>query len=373
MRLIVHEGDKASTAFWDAIEEVAADGSLSIVVPYFNPDILLRLIEGKEWRLITDCNECFNALTDRSKQRLIEFCKNNHNQIHHKDLLHAKVFIGKEKALLGSANLTDLGFGRRAEAAVLFEGDIVIELREWYSNLWNESEEIPIDAKRITKIKERSVSERTTSEPLFSKNNHRTQTKLHQRSKKKATKTPTTEAEHRKRLLAAIRRSPSKEWIEGYFDLMKRAIEIANLDQYPERFVTSCTKGLSINLTINRGFSLTANHQHINSIGFILPEDIDPDSYESMTKKHYNKEPFKLITKSKGSDPYIYVSFVMDYNDINLISNELLAKWETIVKAQPQMGYSPLPNVKAVHNPLVYRAAVDLDYRKQLLDEAFGD
>lgn len=79
-----------------------------------------------------------------------------------------------------------------------------------------------------------------------------------------------------------------------------------------------------------------------------------------------------MITNKKGNDPYRDVSFIIDNNDIRLLPAELLDQWERIVKEQPHMGYAPLPNVKRVHNPLVYRAAVDLDFRKQLLDEAFG-
>jgi phosphatidylserine/phosphatidylglycerophosphate/cardiolipin synthase-like enzyme len=229
MRLIVHEGNGASSAFKDAIEEVAEEGSLSIAVPYFNLDILLPLINDKEWRLITDGNECFKNLNNKAKVALIEFWNSNLNFIRHKHFLHAKVIIGKAKALLGSANYTHLGLGKRDEAAVLLEGDIVNELQKWYTRLWSESNKTFLDAKRTLMIKNILNSKPTTSEAIFLKNNYRAQTKLLHRSKKKAQKAPTTEAEYLEKLLKVLRISPSRDWIDGYLDLMRIALLKINL------------------------------------------------------------------------------------------------------------------------------------------------
>lgn len=373
LELLAHSPNVEESVFEQALMKIADEGWLDIACPYLDPGYLEELTVGIDWRLITDGDECLGALGARGRVALLRFIEANNERIRHKSLLHAKVFIGESKALVGSANLTSNGFLKRDEVGLLVEGPLVGELRAWYDALWSKSIRFTLDEASKRKVKEKRERSSVKEGRVLPDNASR---KGYLKSVIKGRRTkeanPTMEGDHRERLLAAIRRAPSREWIDGYFDLLKRAIEVAQLARYPERFVTSCTKRLSINLTINRGFALTANQDHINSIGFILPEHVDPDSFDGLAKKHYSGDNFKMVTNNRGDDPYKYITFVMDNNDIKLIPAELLDMWERIVREQPHMGYAPLPRVKAVHNPLVYQAAVDLDFRKQLLDEAFG-
>lgn len=373
IELLAHSADAEESVFERALVRMIGEGRLDIACPYLDPDYLERLTVGVDWRLITDGDESLGTLTGDVRRRLLAFFEGHPKRVRHKSLLHAKVFIGESKALVGSSNLTSNGLLKRDEVGVLVEGPLVTELRGWFDALWSKSIPFTLDEASKRKVKEkRERSSAKEGRVLPDNATRKGYLKSVIKGRRQSEIDHVLNEDHRERLLTAVRRSPSREWIDGYFDLLQRAIEVAQLAKYPERFVTSCTRGLSVNLTINRGFALTANQEHINSIGFILPVDIDLNKYNSLTIRHYSENGFKMITNNKGNDPYRYVSFIIDNNDIRLLPAKLLDQWERIVKEQPHMGYAPLPNVKRVHNPLVYRAAVDFDFRKQLLDEAFG-
>ncbi|MBD3372725.1 MAG: hypothetical protein GF403_08425 [Candidatus Coatesbacteria bacterium] len=90
-----------------------------------------------------------------------------------------------------------------------------------------------------------------------------------------------------------------------------------------------------------------------------------------MTRKtKYNPDdPFKPVGKGESLDntPYFFAFTAEVLTDI---SQELLDVWQLeVVRNVSIRNASPY---KDHHNPLAYQAAIDHDFRKQLLDEAFG-
>jgi hypothetical protein len=124
-----------------AIIEIATGKEVRIACPFLGVKYLRRVIDrAASWRMLTDVEAWLASQTAASRAQVVDFILAYREQIHHCADLHAKVVIGGDRALVGSANLTIKGIRRRIEMGVrLDDCEQVVELSEWFDRLWGET------------------------------------------------------------------------------------------------------------------------------------------------------------------------------------------------------------------------------------------
>ncbi|MBX3184760.1 MAG: hypothetical protein KF915_19210, partial [Polyangiaceae bacterium] len=124
--------DESSEALGSAVGRVIAEsGAIAIASPYLSIEVLLPLVEGRTFRLVTDQYACFES---GGNERLFGFFREHLSCIRSVRGLHAKVVLGEQAALFGSANLTMNGLCHRFEVAGVVRGDHLEELRKWFES-----------------------------------------------------------------------------------------------------------------------------------------------------------------------------------------------------------------------------------------------
>ena len=124
--------------FDQAALRVCNSGIVGLVSPYIGLDYLRRIIGVSEnWRLISDIEAWLSSLSMRARPRAWRFIRENLSHIRHCPSIHAKVIIGQNSAMLGSANLTSAGILGRTEMGILIDNlEMVAELTRWFDTLW---------------------------------------------------------------------------------------------------------------------------------------------------------------------------------------------------------------------------------------------
>lgn len=127
--------DGKDNAFDSALESVVGvSDTVEVVSPYLSIDVLMPLVNGRRFRLVTDQHACFESGFD---PELFKFIDENIDCVRTISGLHAKVVIGSESGLFGSANLTTTGLTKRLEMASVVRGRHLDELRKWFEALWS--------------------------------------------------------------------------------------------------------------------------------------------------------------------------------------------------------------------------------------------
>lgn len=139
--LIYHDpSDRTGISPFDkAIHRIVEGSEVLIACPYIGLDYLNGIIEkAKDWLLLTDIGEWLSIHDREGQKRIHEFLIDQRGQVRHVPDLHAKVVLGDDQALVGSANLTAKGLTGRSEMAVLLdEKDTIDEITEWFETLWS--------------------------------------------------------------------------------------------------------------------------------------------------------------------------------------------------------------------------------------------
>lgn len=139
-KLIYHQpgGSQKTSPFDDAILKVAEQGDIKIVSPYIGIGYLQRILDTSgEWTLISDIEAWLSSLSVRARLGAWSFIRENLDRIHHFPAIHAKTVIGRELALIGSANLTNTGILARTEMGVLIDDQSMVkELHAWFDEMW---------------------------------------------------------------------------------------------------------------------------------------------------------------------------------------------------------------------------------------------
>ncbi|MBZ0121554.1 MAG: hypothetical protein K8H88_31450 [Sandaracinaceae bacterium] len=119
-----------------ALRKVAEGGSLDLVCPYLSLEVLKEHIATTNWRLLTDLHAWMDSY-DAQAVKIADFVERHPLRIRDCRDLHAKVAIGRERALAGSANFTRSGLEANHELSVVLEDRSALdELRAWFDALW---------------------------------------------------------------------------------------------------------------------------------------------------------------------------------------------------------------------------------------------
>ncbi|MEY3220566.1 MAG: hypothetical protein RIT27_1923 [Pseudomonadota bacterium] len=359
-KLIYHQLNEDISPFDKTIGSIAENNEISITCPYLSLNYLQEHIINlaNSWRLITDVAEWLKSNNKTEQLKIRNFINQNIQSIHHCKDLHAKVLINNEKALIGSANFTQKGIKNRVEMSVTIEEQTLIqELQNWFEQLWLEtaSPEI-LEIDEFIDQLPTEIEYNKTLKLIIKSRSKPINAKLTVKTKKE------NKIEIHQRLVEQVKLFETRQQCEEYLDLMKMVIEISGLAIDDPRMVTSIPK--SNFKKTKRILPLTINYRYILCPHNLLPVLIY--GYEDYLKQQLNNEIIFRFDSLRNEKEHPPLGILFD--NTNTIYKEI----ENIKKAiQKEVFRAKRSPFYGHHEPLVYQAATDLVYRKDLLNEAF--
>ena len=363
-----------------AITEMIEGQALQVACPYVGLQYLQRIAKhARSWQLVTDVEELLSSQAGRSRAGMADFLLQNLERLRHCRDLHAKVILAGDRALVGSANLTEKGITGRIEMAVLLvDCEQVAELGRWFGALWEQTS--PVTAADLRSCLASMPQPHPASEAgVLPCKFPRVAARL------RALGAPAGGRATEVRLLERMKQAPSREWMDKYFEMVRELLVATGLTNDDPRLVLTIPKGKGLPVTINRRYVLTAfrlEHGHHEKrwllpdysappgeavVEMILPAsmaDIIPQLPKAIRLSAFDP----AFAGETAENTPLWVSFGVT-SPFSFLP-EILDGWrETIVTERDHGRASPY---RDHHEPLVYQAVTDLAYRRQLLDEAFS-
>jgi hypothetical protein len=365
--------------FDTAIMDMADGQEVDIACPYLSLSYLGRITKrSKGWRLLTDVQEWLTSHSKESRGRIVNFVLKNQKRVRHCKDLHAKVLIAGARAMAGSANFTDRGITGRVEVSVLFENcEQVEELRAWFDLLWSRTALVSEAELRscVATLPSPLASAGITPLPCVFPG---------VRSQLRDLGLSAGSADAEERLIERLRLAPDRQWAECYLNLAREVVEIAQLGNDDPRLVMSLPQSKCLPITINHRYVLTAFHidegQHEkrwviadyrNPPGHAVLELILPGSMKDRIDelpgviRHSSFDPAFAGETAENVPRFVSFSAASRFH----LPPEVLEGWQEAFLAESDHGR--VSNVRKYHEPVVYRAVTDLQYRRGLLDRAF--
>ncbi|NQV24908.1 MAG: hypothetical protein HQ518_11125 [Rhodopirellula sp.] len=366
-RLIYHTPQSMQggvSPFDDAIINMVSDEDVRITCPYIGLEYLQRLTDKtREWWLITDIEELLKLQPRTQREAFADFIDLNFERVRHCQGLHAKVLIAGRQALVGSANMTKKGITRRVEMSVQFtECEQVSELELWFDDLWEQI--VPFEPPFIRDfIDSLPIIEDSKVTTRLPKSFVGVWSRL-------SGKQPTSIAAEASDLIERLRMAPSREWANWWLGLAGKLIEVTELGPDDPRLSMSLPKDGSIAVTIIRRYVLAASLPISSTSGFGL---ILPVSMRQRIERMPNVMSFFCFRPGHSgetqSNAPLFVSFSSDKP--SQLQKDIIEGWEEA--AITECSHGRRSSFRKYHQPIVYRAATDDEFRLQLLDEAFPD
>lgn len=361
VELVYHDFDDASSGspFEETLARLSDDASLDIACPYLGRDILQSLTDRTgTWRLVTDVQEWFRSRPRECRKDTLEFLRSNPESIRDCRDLHAKVLVGNDAGIVGSANVTYSGLARNPEMAVLFEDmSEVDELGTWFDELWERTQPTDVKDLRTFLTESEPVERKQRSSPSMADTGPSIDATL------EVLEEPAIEvdgADHRQ-LVETVGQAPSREWMDAYLDWISDVIECTGLDESDERIATTVPSSSSrLPVNVNHRYVLAAFPKE-QRIGMILP----PDSSAVDELSEFISD-FGSFSTNSDEDPY-WFQFPGDPRDF--ITDDIMQDWREIVREESTRGSRS--EYRHHHNPAAYKVAVDEQYRETVLDTAF--
>jgi hypothetical protein len=171
--------------------------------------------------------------------------------------------------------------------------------------------------------------------------------------------------ENHEKLAETVSRAPSRRWIESYFELVEDIISETGLRSDDPRLVMSLPGKGTLPITVNNRYALVAFRGGESSTEFILTGNqggVNPYLNQSDRKGRFNA----IYDEDESKRPW-FVRFEGDPQDA--VDDEFRRFWLTAVNTEmKRIDKSPY---RRYHEPAVYKAAEDSEYREQVLDESF--
>jgi len=389
VRLIYHDPSDRNgvSPFDEVIRDITEDEDVLLTCPYIEPDYLREITEKTEnWRLLTDVQAWLSIHARAKREEIHEFLIQNNESVRHVTDLHAKVIISDDCALIGSANFTRKGLTGRTEMSVVIdEQDQVDELKEWYERVWSIYQ--PPDTDKIEEYIHATSSKpspaRTSSDVSLSSEVAQGTASLSTTEEDSRETEP--EPESHTKLVQRASKAPSPEWIDSYFDLLDDLISATGLSNDDPRLVVSLPQDGRIPVSINNRYVLVAmrragsagrgeyrdsytelveEHTERATVGFILGADAESE-YIDRADYYF---PFYSFSDEKETDTPHYVEYIGAPN--RMTSREFKRAW--IKAACREIDRAEASPYKKYHEPVVYEAARNPEYRRHVLEEAFG-
>ncbi|RDZ52967.1 hypothetical protein C5C07_14555 [Haloferax sp. Atlit-4N] len=372
-RLIYHseEGyDRGKSPFDRDIRETADSEEVRIVCPYIGPAYVKSILSDvDEWQIITDVVAWVGTFHGDSRDEIKEFIEEHQDRIHHFRHIHAKVVLSDDSAVLGSANLTEKGVTGRTEMGVRFsEEEKIKELSEWFTRLWSESDPVDLD----------ELDELVRTSPSASSTYSRSTTSLTSDAPRvnasfvEDTEPPTAESidvdeEGHRALVKRVQLAPSRKWANSFFDLLSDLIAATGLSEDDAELVTAIPQKKRISISINRRMVLGAFFTGEAKTGFIIGEET-----ESLDELIEKADGYLDFSANAGEDEEKTPHWVeYEGEPERMVTPTFRRKWMKAAIREIERASGSIHQDS--HQPLVYQAAVDENYRNQVLNQAFSD
>ena len=179
-------------------------------------------------------------------------------------------------------------------------------------------------------------------------------------------------------IVKRIKYAPSREWINSYFELVKRVIEITGLDNDDPRLVMSLSpdiQGWHFPVTINYRYVIAwrkkkENEQTKFYVGLIftaIAREI-PQLKDNQDLGKWNQ--FRNLSGEYSEPPY----FLRFGNFPALLhwletSEQIYQSWSKALLAEVKRAKSS--PFRKFHEPLVYKMAVDVNFRAKIFDMVY--
>jgi hypothetical protein len=372
-RLIYHseEGyDRGKSPFDRAIRETADSEAVRIVCPYIGPAYVKSILRDvDEWRIITDVVAWVGTFNGDSREEIREFIAENQDRIHHFRHIHAKVVLSDDSAVLGSANLTEKGVIGRTEMGVRFsEEEKIAELREWFARIWSESD--PVELEELDELVRTSPSASSTysrSTASLTSDAPRVNASFVEDTEPPTAKSIDVDEEGHRALVKRVQLAPSREWANSFFGLMSDLIAATGLPEDDPRLVTGIAQDDRITLSINTRMAIGAFFSGEPKVGFIIGNDAK--NIDELIEKSEYHMPFNAQSGEEEEETPHWMEY--DGEPERMVNPTFRREWMKTSIREIERASGSIH--QGSHQPLVHQAAVDENYRNQVLNQAFSD
>lgn len=362
VRLVHHTAesiDGGVSPFATELSTIVQGGKVDIACPYISVNYIEGLLARcPSWRILTDAEEFISTSRDLAVAFLVE----HRNNVRHLRDLHAKVVIGINSVLVGSANLTEKGLAGRDEMGVLFENDQKLhELRAWFDELWGQAEEIVAgDLARFVATLP-GPTKQPPPDQRIPCSARRVRASMPALTKVGAPRDPDGST----RLVEKLRQAPSRMWAAHYLDLVRTLLVALELEESDTRLVMSTPSGPELAVTLCQRYVLSAFRKRQTALSMMLPKE--PSVLDGFRVVRWGNgfRPRKHEGAERG--PYFPTFEVLDPGGL---PERLTTTWLDLARRELGRGrYSSYRDRH--HRPDFYRVAMDNDFRREILDEAF--
>mgnify|MGYP000613314256 CR=1 FL=1 len=367
--LIYHDPtDRTGQSPFDTAIREIIDGEALIACPYIAPDYLEDITDqAANWSLLTDVGEWLSIHGRSSREAIQNFLIDHRDQVRHVNNLHAKVVLGNDRALIGSANFTTKGLTGRTEMSVLLdEQETIDELTDWFETVWMVYDPPEIDRVNtyIETADDTPSPAHTRSSVSFPSDESPGTASLSTPSGVEDTIAVEQENSHAD-LVQRVAEAPSPEWAYSYLKLANELLSEVELSNDDPRLLMSLPQAGTLPITVNNRYALVAFRDEQSRTEFILPSDA-PETEAYVEDADYSGRFDPIYGEDKSETPWFVGFDGLPQQPVDDIFREL---WVQAVK--DEMERATASPYKKYHEPVFYKAAQNRAYRERVISEAF--
>lgn len=388
IRLVYHDpnaGTGAVSPFDTSLVSVLSGGIADIACPYLGLSFLTaRLREVHRWRLLTDVEAWMGIIPARhAREALVRWCRDHAGRVRHLSGLHAKVVIGRDLALIGSANLTDSGICRRTEMGALLEdAEQLSELRLWFETCWAAAADPPVeelawlvDHGPIPQLSVAFPPERPAS---LGTSPVRAIPMVPGPPSGGSGGVATVEdvgddADGVGAVATVLRQRVSRLWAETYFNWVAELISLTGLPEGDRQLTLTLTdEGRSLGVNVNNRSALSwqrGGWRHEPLIYYLLPQ-----TYAELLRDEASGRVAKFHQLGEANEPDPPCLLVTSFPPPREVADAstFKSKWREAVSREVRRRRGHSPRGQGRHLPLLYRMAVDRHVRSAVFDVAYS-
>ena len=173
---------------------------------------------------------------------------------------------------------------------------------------------------------------------------------------------PVSENDHTE--LVKVVEQGKQEWIDKYLDLMEEIIKAVDLNEKDERIATTITS------EPNRGLSLIGINAYVlviypskRYLNALFPTEIEILEPVPLAKNEVDKRKYKVDTEMPNPHHYSW----LPQDNESVLENH---KDDIINAAEQECKRGSRSRNRKHHNPAVYKAATDTEYRNRVFSDA---
>lgn len=166
-------------------------------------------------------------------------------------------------------------------------------------------------------------------------------------------------------LVEQLRRAPGLEWVEAYFDLVATLVDATALSNDDPRLVMSLPAKGTLPVTVNNRYVLVGFRGGDDRTEFIFPAD--RTGVEQYRERADRDGRFRAIYDEPEHRRPRFLAF--DGQPDRAVDLVFAHLWLTAVERE--LDRAEASPYRRYHEPVVYRAATDREYRERVLREAF--